>query len=139
MGGSTSVKFDKVTPCGECPFRKKSIPGWLGGGGPEDFVRDTMNDALMPCHTDKNFIKARDAEHTPEEFQEALLDGSIQHCAGARIFFKNQCKMSQNPLYMEAQREGKIKPVERNPEVFTFRNEFIEHHSKLLGKKRSSK
>ena len=127
------MKFDKTTPCNECPFRKKSIPGWLGGGDPTDFVQDTMNDALMPCHTDKNFIKARDTDHTPEEFQEALLNGPIQHCAGARIFFKNQCKMSSNQIFMKAQAAGKVKPVEKNPDVFSWRHEFIAHHSKKLG------
>jgi hypothetical protein len=126
------VKFDKTTPCSECPFRKKALPGWLGGGGPEDFVGDTMNDALMPCHTDKNFIKARDTEHTAEEWTESLVSGNIQHCAGARIFFKNQCKVSVNPIYSEALRDGKVKPVEKNADVFSWRHEFIAHHSKKL-------
>lgn len=127
------MKFDKTTPCNECPFRKKSIPGWLGGGGPEDFVGDTMNDALMPCHTDKGFIKARDLPHTEEQFAKALQSDKVQHCAGARIFFKNQCKQSRNPLYIQAYNAGKIKPVEKSDEVFTWRHEFIAHHSKLKG------
>ena len=44
------LKQNLDKPCKECPFRKKSAPGWLGSSTPEGFMATTLSDVEMPCH-----------------------------------------------------------------------------------------
>jgi hypothetical protein len=38
-------------PCGDCPFARSSIPGWLGNGTPESWIQDVHGEAQINCHT----------------------------------------------------------------------------------------
>lgn len=61
-------------PCHDCPWRRKSLPGWLGGSTPEDWVATAHSDQLVTCHTTGN-----------------------QQCAGVAIYRANVCKMAYPP------------------------------------------
>mgnify|MGYP003691834865 FL=1 len=94
-------------PCNECPWRRKHVPGWLGGYEPEDFVNQVQWDGPpVPCH-------------------KTLEDGSKGEamCAGALIFMKNSCKSAQHPDYGDA-----LARVEKSDEVFNWPHEFLAHH-----------
>jgi hypothetical protein len=44
-------KRQHKTPCGDCPFHREAIPGWLGGSTPETYVAIAHSDAEITCHT----------------------------------------------------------------------------------------
>lgn len=96
-------------PCNECPWRRKHMPGWLGGYEPEQFVGQVQHDGPpLPCH-----------KTIPGDGSEARA-----MCAGALIFMKNSCKSAQHPGYGDA-----LSSVERDTEnVFQWPHEFLEHH-----------
>ncbi len=58
-----------TSPCSDCPFRRDSLPGWLGGNTPLDFVRMAHSETSYRCH----------AKIGP-------------HCAGLAIFRANVLK-----------------------------------------------
>jgi len=43
------------TPCVECPFRRDSAPGYLGGYTPEMYLKATFSPASLACHKSKGF------------------------------------------------------------------------------------
>lgn len=36
-----------VRPCPDCPWSRKSLPGWLGGLTPEDWIRLAASDGRL--------------------------------------------------------------------------------------------
>jgi hypothetical protein len=38
-------------PCGDCPFSRKAIPGWLGDGTVESWLADAHGETQINCHT----------------------------------------------------------------------------------------
>lgn len=60
-------------PCSDCPFRRDSLHGWLGGYLPEMFTNAAHGEERMPCH---------------------LVKG--MQCAGAGIFRGNVFKSPRN-------------------------------------------
>jgi hypothetical protein len=60
-------------PCSDCPFRRTSLKGWLGGMKPEFFTQFAHREGVYPCHT---------------------KDGA--QCAGMAVFRANICKAPRN-------------------------------------------
>lgn len=118
------MKFTQTEPCKQCPFRRKSPAGWLGDAAPQEFIEATMADELMPCHTTVNYDR--------KDWQEEMMTekSKVQHCAGARILYRNQCKRSKDATYMAADRAGKVVEVEPSKDVFTTKDEFLTHHNR---------
>jgi hypothetical protein len=102
------------TPCGECPWRKASAPGWLGADTPEGFAATSEAEVRMPCHIHVDY----DRDDWEEQADEA------PQCAGRAIHFKNRCKLPHNPDVAAL-----VKEVERSPDVFTHVHDFIDHHN----------
>lgn len=63
------AKKQHHVPCGDCPFSRNSMPGWLGGNTPEGFVAFAQGEGIYNCHS---FIGPQ--------------------CAGMAIFRSNICK-----------------------------------------------
>lgn len=82
----------------------------------------TMSDQLMPCHKTVDYADPKWAEGM-------IASETVQHCVGARIFFKNQCKMTRNPVIYEMTKLGRIPDVKPSDEVFKFPTEFLAHHN----------
>ena len=57
------------TPCHDCPWRRKAIPGWLGDATAWDWIQTAHSDARIDCHALKG-----------------------PQCAGAAIYRANVCK-----------------------------------------------
>lgn len=92
-------------PCGDCPFRRDSIPGWLGShDDPKWWMRVAHGEGRMECHARK-----------------APNDGSW-HCAGAAIFRANICKVPKDSSILALPGDTK--------KVFSWDNEFEAHHNK---------
>lgn len=100
-------------PCAECPFRRASLPGYLGSDTPENFIATALADYPMPCHLTVDYSD-------PEWRAKWERAGEGRLCAGAAIFFANLCKLSRD-------RDRPALPVDRAL-VFAHPGEFLAHH-----------
>lgn len=72
-----------TAPCNDCPWRRDSLNGWLGGHSAEEFVRIAGSDIPYACHTVMN-----------------------QQCAGMAVYRRNTLKMPRPPaLILEKDKE----------------------------------
>jgi hypothetical protein len=62
-------------PCSDCPWSRRSLNGWLGGGSIDEWLRTAHSDALVACHTISNM-----------------------QCAGIAIYRRNICKRVDPPV-----------------------------------------
>lgn len=99
------------SPCDECPWRKDSIPGYLGPHTAEEWLNMAHGEGPIACH---KTIKVNDS-----------WEGARQ-CRGAASYRANSLKIPRNP-------EIVVGPTDDR--VFKFW-EFIEHHTK--NRKRTS-
>ena len=103
-----------TSPCGRCPFRRKSAPGYLGDDNVEDFLGATLSDTPMPCHMSVDY----DDPDWADKLDEA------RHCAGSLIFLRNQNKLPRDRPLAQA-----VKAVKQDRKtVFANAQEFREHH-----------
>lgn len=111
-------KLKHKTPCKQCPFRRKSLPGYLGASYPDEFLFLTIHaDEHMPCHVAINYEK--------KDWQTKQLPNAA-HCAGSLIFMKNQCKQP-----VDAELRARKEQVEIDTEtVFQWPSEFLTHHKR---------
>jgi hypothetical protein len=84
------------TPCGDCPFTKAALNGWLGGTSIEEWIEILRSDRKIPCH----------AIRGPQ-------------CAGAAILRANICKSPRDKtvLALPADREtvfGSLQEFEKH-------------------------
>ncbi len=89
------------TPCHDCPWRRKAIPGWLGDTSAPEWIQCAHGEAVIECHT----LKSRRGAH---------------HCAGAAIYRANVCKSTRTP-------QLKLPPDAE--QVFASPQEFLTHHT----------
>jgi len=104
-------------PCKECPWRRESVPGWLGPHPAKDWVALAHSDAQIACHLTI-------PEDTPEDGSD--LD-QMTTCSGAAIFRANVCKAPRtlrglDDYRLEADREA----------VFGWNDQFLEHHERRI-------
>lgn len=73
-----------TNPCRECPWRRASASGWLGGHPADDFIALAHSESLVACHL-----------------------AHSRQCAGAAIYRGNVSKMPRNKslLVLPADRE----------------------------------
>lgn len=62
-------------PCSDCPWRRKSLSGWLGGLSSDQWLRHAHGESKIDCHT---------------------LIGA--ECAGAAIYRRNIGKLCRGPV-----------------------------------------
>lgn len=107
--------FKHGQPCNDCPWRRKSSPGWLGDSNPEHFIAATQLECHMPCHATVDY---EDKDWFNTQYGDAPL------CAGALIFLANTFKAPRDAKLAEAMLQ-----VERDTEnVFASPQEFLDHH-----------
>ena len=88
-------------PCKECPFRRKSLSGYLGNNEPREFAIAANHDGNFPCHMTMG--KKREAQ-----------------CAGRATMWANQCKSSRDSSVPD------LEPDKDN--VFSHIGEFNKYH-----------
>lgn len=73
-----------TTPCGDCPWARTALPGWLGGLTADAWLAGAHGDDTIECHT---------------------LTGA--QCAGAATYRANVCKLprAKDALRLPADRE----------------------------------
>ncbi len=101
--------------CPQCPFRRKSPPGYLGNNHAAPFLNAALTDEGIGCHM------LIDQTLPRQQWIEA--EAAAPRCRGAMIMCNNQFK---EPRSKEAQRE--FRKVERDPAIFQWNEEFIYHH-----------
>jgi hypothetical protein len=105
-----AVKDNLKEPCKECPFRKTSLKGWLGGELTAKQTHDmVLGEADFACHKTRS----------------KPLD-KMSRCKGSQIFLLNHCKLPKfnQPLakaLKQTEREG-----HKENDYLGF--DFIEHH-----------
>ncbi len=100
------MKNHSIKPCHECPFRKNSLKGWLGGFTAEETYAAARSEAEFDCHL------------TRGEEQER------KHCAGRLLHAKKTCKSFRNKELEQAKTE-----VIKNNSLDTILGfDFLEHH-----------
>jgi hypothetical protein len=108
-------------PCKECPFKKDSVKGWLGAasGNPQEFL-SSMEYNLLGCHMKVNWEEATDEE---------IEARAVKHpCIGALSFCENSAKFPRGARVEGPYREH-LDRAEKNPDVFKWSYEFIQHHT----------
>jgi hypothetical protein len=78
---ATSKQLTKS--CTDCPLRRDSLNGWLGGATPEEYARLCHSDAVVECH---------------------VHAGS--RCAGLAIYRRNTCKSQPKEHALPADHEA---------------------------------
>jgi len=118
-----SPKPCKDKPCRDCPFLRKSIPGYLGGEyTAEEFLAQHYHgEGINPCHPSVDYNQAN--------WRDGFMAGTNgEKCRGQAEFFSNSLK---RPKF-----ETGIEDTPRNSEVFDWLHEFRAHHTvKRLGSK----
>ena len=100
-------------PCGACPFRRASAPGWLGANSPQDFIVAISTEQPLPCHSS--------IDYEDEDWQEQWLAGETgKICAGSLILAANMCKSPRDPNFPRKKPDRAL--------VFSGPAEFISHH-----------
>jgi len=109
------VKRQHKTPCGKCPFRRASLPGWLGGRTALEFAELANTEARMPCHSHH-----RDGV----DYEEAQTPGTPMYqspqCAGRAIYWANQIKAPRTSDLLTLPKD--------EASVIGWPTEFIQHH-----------
>lgn len=105
---SVEVKKQHEDPCGDCPWRRVALQGWLGGMTAEEWVASAHGDQAIECHTrhsDKMFIQ----------------------CAGASIYRSNMAKLPRADAFRFLDVVPLTLPADR-AKVFASPVEFVAHH-----------
>ena len=106
-------------PCAECPFRKKSIPGYLGPWpGPSELLDQAFSEAGFICH--KTIVRV-------DENHSFIFKGEkFRQCAGALICANKTSKIHRDPeMQKEQLRLG-------TPSDIMNGFEFLDRHDKRL-------
>lgn len=96
--------------CNECPFKKDSAKGWLGGETVESTLAFIEKEVDFSCHLTRE-------------------DGVEQrYCRGYLIFYKKMCKLPKyNPELKEVLKEISFDEMVGS-DIFNTTVEFKEHH-----------
>lgn len=108
------------TPCVECPFRRDSAPGYLGGYSPNMYMDVVLSPASLACHKS-------------EGFHEGEIEKQ-RHCTGLAAFRANLgwiASVDVGGVLVPTIAHASTKIVGADQEVyFGTATEFIEHHTK---------
>lgn len=91
-----------TAPCSDCPWSRKSYPGWTGPNTVEQWIACVHSEQRINCHTRKQ------------------RSGEFWQCAGAAIYRANVCKRLRDHTLLE---------LPPNQLAFTW-GEFERHHGK---------
>jgi hypothetical protein len=102
-------------PCERCPFRRDSLPGYIGGAHPDYFQRMAMSEVRMPCH-----LHLADGV----DYSAAQVPGTREHsapqCAGRAVYWRNVVKVPRDRTLITLAADHSA--------VFSSPREFLAHH-----------
>lgn len=106
------MRTNLTEPCKECPFRRKSMPGWLGPWEPSEMLK-AIRVAPFPCHRTIKEEMSFDDPRTK----------SMELCAGAALFLNNKPEKSRCVETAEYQAM-----LGKSDAVFASDSELVSHH-----------
>lgn len=107
------MKICHTEPCAECPWRKDSLQGYLGGH-PAEYYADAVAEGVIPaCHM-KDF--------GPE-------DDRTAYCAGAASVLANSAKMAEQREPGQEEAEAMRKTVGKRGDTFFHPMVFYKYHT----------
>lgn len=110
------MKNNLTNSCKDCPFKKTSLNGWLGGLSAKETSELVLGEANFACHLTRH----KKAEE-------------MSRCKGSQIFLLNNCKMPKfNEDLIDAVAKTRAENHNRG-EYLGF--DFIKHHESFLVKK----
>lgn len=123
------MKISLRPPCKECPFLKKSLPGWLGPDTPQNVWAKVHSDGPFgyPCHMDAEKVKADDGDLQDPD--------SVEQCVGAILHASKTCKMYEDK-FKESARKALASAVGTDSILGM---EFVQHHTIGVSKKEKLK
>lgn len=111
------MKCNLTKPCNDCPFRKNSLPGWLGDWkSPEElfgFVVTAEQD--FPCH-----LTMTDRDENDKS------ESEMSYCKGAAMFMKKIGKLPRKKHLADLVKAVNVADLEN---ILEF-NQFFKHHKK---------
>lgn len=115
-----------TTPCGECPYLKKSTPNYFGGNDGQEFLDAISDESVVYCHTRGVY-----------DMNEEIIPDQSTICAGQALAQINSCKSSMNPKVIVTvsliKKRGDIGALQaRTLSAFNFKD----HHTSLRSKLR---
>lgn len=117
------MKRTLANPCRECPFKRTSLPGYLGVDSAPNFVNATARaNTPIPCHMEIDY----DDPH----WEETQLPDA-PYCEGSLRFLNNIFKLPRDPEYVAAVRDA---PGDGN-KIFASRQEFLDHHDNDMNRR----
>ena len=100
-------------PCKDCPFKRRSIPGWLGPWTPEEVIAQVRH-TTFPCH---------------KTIREGDNEDQLESCAGAALWLNNTISLSRNRDVATHQKKLKEEGgVELAQRVFANAKGFCTYH-----------
>lgn len=128
-------------PCAECPFRKTSLKGYVGGHEDAIEIYDLLSvDRKFPCHMQVTDIKNHllnelgdDGEDPLSMSDDAAFEQACEeapHCTGAILFLNNSCKRSRNPEIVKLQNAM----PDKDDSVFQHLKDFLTYHNSKIFK-----
>ena len=107
------MKQRHTQPCSECPWRKESAQGWLGGHSPEFYADAVAGNVIPACHC-KDF--------GPEDDRTAF-------CAGAASVMANACILPSEGEPGQKGARAMREAVGKNPDTFGHPALFYQYHA----------
>ncbi len=105
-------------PCPECPWKKGSLRGYLGGNDVETYAITVHRETRLACH-----MRNPDAvEKNPSKITAKEL------CIGYVMALNNDCKRAIDPVLRKAQDQYREHPMRGDIFGFPVYQNFKEHH-----------
>jgi hypothetical protein len=109
-------KYNQKKMCSDCPFRKKSIKGWLGPWTAEELQNMIHGENTFICHQEINDMSET---YSKEEIEE---DG--EHCVGFLRYRNQVCKRSRDQNQLA--RQDELKEIDDQEVLGAF--QLVDHH-----------
>ncbi len=119
----TAPKLNVCTKqCGECPFSKTSMKGWLANYTIENIEEYMRHEALFPCH-----MMMKDGDMNQAAVQTAIEEGKLKLCRGyVESIIKSAKSPFRNKFLVQAVKDVKAQGLgENSMDIMEFRT----HHT----------
>lgn len=106
------MKNDLKKPCKECPFKKNSLPGWLGGETAQSTFDMVSHEVDFACHMTRD----KDVE-------------KMSRCRGFLLFTIKSCKTPKYNVELKKIIDSMKKVTNDLTNILSI-PEFFKHHNK---------
>lgn len=107
--------------CSECPFRKNSLPGWLGPHSLDQILNSQRDEIPFSCHK----------ERTDNSTVSDIASGKLHICRGWMASANKSCKLfGTHPVYGEELKQLQKDIDPKDVEKVMDKHQFKKHHGR---------